>query len=110
MVNLRRYDDDIYLSAFIMLFDTLGDEMQRVIANDILNEIPKAIKRDYNKFIKMVQENNSSNQNRWYDKNPNVHLAIESLRDLPEAERDNIVKEFSDKILSSHYIKIEGLS
>ena len=101
MVNLRRYDDDIYLSAFIMLFDTLGDEMQRVIANDILNEIPKAIKRDYNKFIKMVQENNSSNQNRWYDKNPNLSLLFGAIEALNKTERE-VLYDSIEKIISSN--------
>ena len=40
---------------------------------------------------------------RWYDKNPNVHLAIESLRDLTQDQRDIIVKEFLLKYIHDEY-------
>ena len=67
------------------------------------------IDRDYNKIIQQVGTFDPKGYKRWYDKNPNIHLAIESLRDLNETQRDEMVREFSEKILNSHYIKIEGI-
>ena len=67
------------------------------------------IDRDYTNIIKEVASYNPKNYKRWYDKNPNIHLAIESLRDLTEEQREQIVNEFSQKIISSHYIKLDEI-
>ena len=38
-----------------------------------------------------------------------LDLAIEALRDLTPEQRDEIVREFSGKILSSHFIKLDEI-
>jgi len=105
----RWYEKNEYLKAFMNLLADLEPEIQCEIAIDIIMKASNMIDRDYTKIIQDVGNYNPKDFKRWYDKNPNVHLAIESLRDLSENQRDEIVKEFSDKILSSHYIKIEGI-
>ncbi len=106
---VRWYEKDEYLSAFMNLLQDLEPEVQCEIAIDIIMKASDMIDRDYTKIIQEVGNYNPKDFKRWYDKNPNVHLAIESLRDLNEGQRDAIVREFSEKILSSHYIKLEGI-
>ncbi|MBR2068458.1 MAG: hypothetical protein IJ877_01725 [Candidatus Gastranaerophilales bacterium] len=106
---VRWYEKDEYLNAFMNLLADLDPEVQCEIAIDIIMKASDMIDRDYTKIIQEVGNYNPRDFKRWYDKNPNIHLAIESLRDLNESQRDMVVREFSDKILSSHYIKIEGL-
>ena len=55
--------------------------------------------RKYENIIADVADYNPKDYNRWYDKNPNIHVAIESIKDLEEDKRDEIVKELSDLIL-----------
>ncbi len=105
----RWYEKNEYLKAFMNLLRDLSIEEQCEIAIDMIIESSEMIDRDYTKIIQEVASFNPKDYKRWYDKNPNVHLAIESLRDLNEEERDLIVQKFTDKILSSYHIKIEGL-
>ena len=104
----RWYQKDEYLNAFMDLLQDLEPAIQCEIAVDIIIKASDMIDRDYGKIIQEVGNYNPRNFKRWYDKNPNIHLAIESLRDLNETQRDEMVREFSEKILNSHYIKIEG--
>ena len=92
------------------LMQDLPIEKQCEIAIDMIIEASNMIDRDYTKIIQEVATFNPKDFKRWYDKNPNIHLAIESLKDLTEEQRDYIIQEFTDKILNSHYIKIEGLN
>ena len=105
----RWYEKDEYLKAFMNLMQDLPIEVQCEIAIDIIIKASDMIDRDYTKIISEVSSYNPKNFKRWYDKNPNVHLAIESLRDLTNEQRDEIVREFSDKILNSHFIKLDEI-
>ena len=105
----RWYEKNEYLKAFMDLLQDIPIEQQCEIAVDIIIKASNMIDRDYTKIIQDIATFNPKDFKRWYDKNPNVHLAIESLRDLTEEQRDIIVQEFTDKILNSHFIQIEGL-
>ena len=105
----RWYEKDEYLKAFMNLLSDLSFDVQCEIAIDIIIRASGMIDRDYTKIISQVGNFNPKNFKRWYDKNPNIHLAIESLRDLDEKQRDVIIREFSDKILNSHYIKLDDI-
>jgi len=104
----RWYEKNEYLNAFMNLMQDLDSEKQCEIAVDIIITASNMIDRDYTNIIKEVATFNPRDYKRWYDKNPNIHLAIESLRDLTEEQRDIVIQEYTDKILSSHNIKIEG--
>ena len=91
------------------LMQDLEPEIQCEIAIDIIMKASNMIDRDYTKLIQEVATFNPKDFKRWYDKNPNVHLAIEALRDLTPEQRDEIVREFSDKILNSHFIKLDEI-
>ena len=100
---------DEYLCAFMSLLEGLDMDKQCEIAVDIIIESSNMIDRDYTKIIQEVADFNPKDYKRWYDKNPNIHIAIESLRDLSDEQRDEIVKKFSEKILNSYPIDFEEL-
>ena len=102
----RWYEKDEYLKAFMNLMQDLPMDIQCEIAVDMIIKASSMIDRDYSKLVAEVSNFNPKDFKRWYDKNPNIHVAIESLRDLTPDERDEIIQEFSDKILNSHYIKL----
>ena len=103
----RWYEKDEYLRAFMNLMADLDTDIQCEIAIDIIMVTADMLERDYKKIIQEIGSYNPADYNRWYDKNPNIHLAIESLKDLNSTQRDAVVKEFSDRILNHHYIKID---
>lgn len=105
----RWYEKDEYLKAFMNLMQDLKIEVQCELAVDIIIKSSSMIDRDYTKIVAEVANFNPKNFKRWYDKNPVVHIAIESLRDLNPEQRDSIVKEFSGKILDSHFIKLDDV-
>ena len=51
------------------------------------------------KFIKIVADFDPREYQRWYDKNPNLHAAVEALRDLDEAQRESLINQISDIVL-----------
>ena len=105
----RWYEKDEYLRAFMNLMQDLSPDVQCEIAVDIIMKASNMIDRDYTKLISEVSSYNPRDFKRWYDKNPNIHLAIEALRDLNSEQKDEIVQEFSGKILNSHYIKLDDI-
>ena len=105
---LRWYEKNELLKAFMNLMQDLDIEQQCEIAVDIILKASNMIDRDYSNMIKEVSDYNPKDYKRWYDINPNVHIAIESLRDLEEDQREEIINEFTDKILNNHYLQIEG--
>ena len=107
--SARWYEKDEFLKAFMNLMQDMPIEVQCEIAVDIIIKASNMIDSDYTKIIEEVANFNPKDYKRWYDKNPNVHLAIESLRDLTQEQRDIIVKEFSAKILNDHQETIEDM-
>lgn len=105
----RWYEKDEYLKAFMSLLEQISVEEQCEIAVDIILKASSYLKRDYDKIVLDVGNFNPKDYKRWYDKNPNIHTAIESLRDLTPEQREEIIKGFSDKILKSVNYKLEGL-
>ena len=82
-------------------------DKQCEIAVDIIIEASNMIDRDYENMIKEISTFNPRDYKRWYDKNPSVHLAVESLRDLTEAQRNQLIHKFSATILSGNESSIE---
>ena len=105
----RWYEKEEHLRAFMALLEDLDSDIQCDIAVDIIVQASSMIDRDYEKIISDVGEFNPKDYKRWYDKNPNIHLAIESLKDLNEEQRIEIINEFSQKIIDSHNINLEGI-
>ena len=96
---IRWYDKDKYLSAFMRLLEDLDPKIQCEVAVDILLKVPKLIEKDYEKFIKIVADFDPREYKRWYDKNPNLHAAVEALRDLDEKQREELISQISDIVL-----------
>ncbi len=99
MKNLRWYDKDKYLSAFMTLLQGLSEDIQSKVAVDIMLYVPKVIEKDFSKFIKIVAEHDPRQYQRWYDKNPHLHTAIESIRNMNQSEREKLIGAISDIII-----------
>lgn len=85
------------------LLEELDIDKQSEIAVDIIIEASSLIDRDYTKIIQNVATYNPKDYKRWYDKNPNIHLAIESLKDLDDEQKEQIVRNFTQAIIGDKY-------
>ena len=103
----RWYEKNEYLKAFMNLMQDLSIEKQCELAIDIILKASSMIDRDYSNIIKEVSRFNPRDYKRWYDKNPNIHLAIESFRDLDDSQKEIVIKELSNIILKKY--KFEGI-
>lgn len=103
----RWYEKNEHLKAFMNLMEDLPMDSQCEIAIDIIIEASELIDRDYSKIIQEIADFNPKNFKRWYDKNPNIHTAIESLRDLNDEQQGALVQKYSNKIINCHYVKLE---
>ncbi|MCD8025306.1 MAG: hypothetical protein LUE64_07210 [Candidatus Gastranaerophilales bacterium] len=110
MANLRWYDKDRYLSAFMTLLETLDSKVQSEVALDILKEIPKVISMDCEAFMLYVEKNDPKKYNRWYDKNPHIHKVVEAIRLLSEAERESLYVSISDIMQQHTELHLTGLT
>ena len=88
------------------LLEGLSPEVQSEIAVDMIIQTSNIIDREYAKMIQEVATFDPKSYKRWYDKNPNVHLAIELLRDLSEEEKEKIIGEFSEKITNLYCLSV----
>ena len=100
--NLRWYEKEENLKAFMSLLEDLSIEKQCEIAIDMIIKASNYTDKDYSKVIDEISSFNPSEYKRWYDVNPNIHVAIETLRDLNEQDRLCVIKEFYDEILKQH--------
>lgn len=89
------------------LLEELDIDSQAEIAVNIIIEASSMIDRDYTKIIQNVATYNPKDFKRWYDKNPNIHLAIESLKDLNDEQKEQIIRDFTQAIIGDKYKNIE---
>jgi len=103
----RWYEKDNYTRAFMNLFEDLPLERQCEIATEIIIKASSMIDRDYEKMIQEVSEYNPKEYKRWYDKNPSIHLAVESLRDLDDKQKEQLFYEIVNLLESEINFNIE---
>ena len=109
MANLRWYDKDRYLSAFMTLLETLPEDVQSNVALDILDSIPKIINEDCDVFMELVEKNDPRKYNRWYDKNPNIHRVVEAIRQLSDVEKEKLYENIQSIMQQFTEIDLTGL-
>ena len=109
MANLRWYDKDRYLSAFMTLLETLPEDVQSNVALDILDSIQKIINEDCDVFMELVEKNDPRKYNRWYDKNPHIHSVVEAIRQLSNSDREALYVTISDIMQTHTELNLTGL-
>ena len=93
---IRWYDKDEYLGAFMILLEHLPREAQVEIANDMLLNIPNVVDTNYDDFINTLSDNNPMSYKRWYDYSPELHSAIESMKNLSQEKNIELISMISD--------------
>lgn len=102
----RWYEKDDYTRAFMNMLQNLDSEKQCEIAVDLILKASNLIDRDYEKIVNEVAVFDPKDYRRWYDKNPNIHLAIESLRDLTPEQREELFEELNHYFVENEDIEV----
>ena len=93
---VRWYDKDEYLGAFMVLLEHLPREVQIEIAEDMLLNISNLLDLNLDDFINSLSDNNPISYKRWYDYSPELHSAIESMKNLPKEKNAELISMISD--------------
>lgn len=92
----RWYDKDKYVSAFMMILEKLPRDIQIEIAQDMLLNLPNIINSNCDDFINIMSRDNPISYKRWYDYSPELHSAVESMKNLSSEENAELISMISD--------------
>ncbi len=92
----RWYDKDEYLGAFMMLLEHLPHDVQIEIANDMILNISQIIDVNPDDFINTLSKDSPTVFKRWYDCSPELHSAIESMKNLSKEKVAELISMISD--------------
>ncbi len=102
MQYTRWYDKDQTLSVVMSALEKLDEQIRNAVATDLLQLI---IQRNDNQdsLLKKLDQQDTGARRRWYDKEDNIHSAVELLKVIEKPERDPILKEVLYTIM--HFVK-----
>lgn len=90
MEYVRWYDKDIHLHAIVSIFEKLPQEIQDEAAQDLLQIVLTQTSMTCDDKIVYLHQNAPPSYKRWYDKNINLHSAIELLKTCDEKQKKDI--------------------
>lgn len=99
MRNIRWYDKDPEVKEFLTFLQNLDINIQQDIAQDLLQIILQETSHNPDWEIGYLNKNKPHKYERWYDKNANLHSAIELIKSLDDVNR----KETIGKIMESTF-------
>jgi len=92
MQHQRWYDKNVYLKQIIEFMENAHPSVRDEIANDII-QLAVENQYDVDGFIYDVNSNIPEIRHRWYDKDETTCSAVEMLRSIDEAQRNDILIE-----------------
>ena len=99
MNYVRWYDKDSDLSKLMSFMEGLSNEIKDELAKDLIQIILSEIKTNQDKELFQLSENNLNQYRRWYDKNMNLHSAIEIIKNLDTEKRKEIISLLMESIV-----------
>lgn len=97
----RWYDNDKHSKFIVSILEQADSEIQHDLAVDLVQIIiqGKYITQIDN-FIERINNIGIPIRRRTYDRNETIFFAVEMLRHVDEDERCNLLKEFSDAVVT----------
>lgn len=99
MKHVRWYDKDSEVKSFLDFLQNLDEETRKNIAQDLIQIILKETSENTDIKIDYLNNNKPLKYERWYDKDANLHSAIELIKFLDEKNK----KEALQKIMESTF-------
>ncbi len=99
MRHARWYDKNPDLKDVFDFIETLNEEIQAQIAQDILQIMISEFGANFDARINEITQNSNYKFSRWYDKNLDLYTSFEMLKELPKHLQDEMVKKIIDSIL-----------
>ena len=99
MHYVRWYDKDSDLSRLMSFMEGLSDEIKEEVAQDLIQIILSEVKTNQDNELLQLSNNNLNQYRRWYDKNMNLHSAIEIIKNLDTEKRKKIISLLMESIV-----------
>ena len=99
MEYARWYDEDENLRHIMKALESLDEELQSVIAQDIIQVVMEHTGFCFDECIERLDDSYVAVRRRWYDKDPNMCSAIELIKEIPKEMRVDALHD----ILSTLY-------
>lgn len=99
MNYVRWYDKDSDLSKLMSFMEGLSDETKEEVAQDLIQIILSEVKTNQDNELLQLSKNNLNQYRRWYDKNMNLHSAVEIIKNLDSQKRKEIISLIFESIV-----------
>lgn len=99
MPQTRWYDKDNQIKLLIEALEKIDDESQLSVALDVIQMVIFDRGNNTDDFIKKMNSLYIPARNRWYDKEENIHSAVEMLKFVEEPERSELLREILYSIM-----------
>lgn len=94
MQYTRWYDKDNRLKFIVNILEKLDEETRNFFAADIIQILINSKYPETDEFIENIGNDNIISSDRWYDKNNDVHSAVEMLKYADTDDKKELVNEF----------------
>jgi len=79
--------------------ENVSDETKISVAVDLLQMVLKLRYPETDEFIEELNANHVKTRRRWYDRNENLHSAIETLKHISNDEKCHLLREILYSII-----------
>ncbi len=98
---MRWYENNNELSELLNFVESLNEDDKIVISQHLLQIIVNECNINIDKELSKFSCNEYSYQ-RWYDDVLDLSTSLEILKNLPDAQKDYVVKRFLSEIVMSY--------
>lgn len=105
MSYVRWYDLDPYISPIMGMLENMPDELQSVVAQDMLQIVMGYSNSLNDNKIEYLNQNVRPVYRRWYDVNPDLHSSIELLKMADDVAKRDICNDVMQYLME---ILLEG--
>jgi hypothetical protein len=109
MKQIRWYDKNIELKAVFEIIQKLEPNIQKNIAQDILQILLTNFDLNLDNQINTINQNYAYKRSRWYDKNMDLFTSFEIIKDFSPKLQTILAKKIIMSILLTYLTKSKTL-
>ncbi len=98
---MRWYENNNELSELLNFVESLNEDDKIVISQHLLQIVVNECNINIDNELSKFSRNDYSYQ-RWYDEVLDLSTSLEILKNLPDAQKDYVVKRFLSEIVMSY--------
>lgn len=103
MKHVRWYDKNPDLKEVFEFIESLDDNHQKIIAQDIIQILMNDFNLNMDKKINSIAQNYNYNCKRWYDKDINLFSSFEIIKTLSTEIQQKVIKKIITTVLFIYF-------